>query len=203
MINIYHAPLTRSVRVLWLCEELGLEYEVTPVDFSPEYRATPEWRRMNPVGKVPVMTDGELKLFESGAMLQHLLTRYGNGRLQPASGTDAYGLFLQWCWFAEATFARPVGEIVNHRRAFPKESQRPEVIEEMRARTQLCCDALEDELADRTYIVGNTFTAADIMLGYTMLLCERLAVTQFGPATDAYWQRLNSRPAFQSATADL
>ena len=202
MLTIYHAPLTRSVRILWLCEELALPYEKQLVDFSAEYRATPQWRRMNPVGKVPVMTDGDLKLFESGAMLQYVLERYGNGRLQADPGSDAQALFLQWCWFAEATFARPVGEIVNHRRAFAKADRSDAVLKEMSDRVQLCCDALEGELSNRPYIVGGSFSAADIMMGYTIMLVEKVTPATLGSHLAEYWQRLQSRPGFQAATAD-
>ena len=76
MIEIHHVPATRGVRPIWLCEELGLDYEIHPVDFSAEYRASKEWRAMNPVGKVPVMIDtnaDNLTMFESGAMVQYLL----------------------------------------------------------------------------------------------------------------------------------
>ena len=124
MITIYHVPRTRSVRVIWLCEELGVPYEVVPVDFSAEYRASAQWRKLNPVGKVPVMTDdspsaGPITIFESGAMVEYVLDHYGDGRLRPAPCTAEHALYLQWTWFAEATFARPLGEIVNHRREFP------------------------------------------------------------------------------------
>ena len=143
MIDIYHVPGTRSVRVIWLCEELGLPYRRIPVDFSADYRASPEWREKNPVGKVPVMTDGDLTIFESGAMVQYLLDRYGEGRLQPPPGTAEHAFFLQWCWFSEATFARPLGEIVNHRRALPESEQSEAAIAEMQDRAWLCVQALE------------------------------------------------------------
>ena len=77
MIRIYHAAGTPSVRIIWLCEELGLPYEKVDVDFSPAYRATPEWRALNPVGKVPVLVDDDVTMFESGAMVEHLLDRHG------------------------------------------------------------------------------------------------------------------------------
>ena len=86
--------------------------EIEPVNFAAEYRATPEWRAMNPVGKVPVMTDGDMTMFESCAMMQYVLDRC-YGRLQPKDDAT-YAHYLQWCWFAESTFARPLGEIVNH-----------------------------------------------------------------------------------------
>ena len=76
-----------QVRPIWVLEELGLPYTIVPVDFSPEFRQSEEWRKINPVGKVPAMTDGDLTIFESVAMMQYILDRYGDGRLQPALGT--------------------------------------------------------------------------------------------------------------------
>ncbi len=200
MIEIYHVPGTRGVRPIWVAEELGLDYRVIPVDFSASYRSSPEWRAMNPVGKVPVLIDGDLKLFESGAMVQYLLDRYGNGALQPPAGTAAHALYLQWSWFAEATFARPLGEIVNHRREFP-EAERPEAIEEMRRRAWLCVAALEEALAGRSWILGADFSAADIMLGYTLMIMENLAPGTLPPAVGRYFEDLKSRPAYAVAAA--
>ena len=90
---------------------LALPYTVEAVDFSPEFRASESWRAMNPVGKVPVLRDSkgtskdDFFMFESGAMVQYILDRYGNGQLQPTVGTSEHGTYLQWSWFAEATFA--------------------------------------------------------------------------------------------------
>ena len=107
MLQIYHVTSTRGMRVIWLCEELGLPYEITKIDFSQTYRATPEWRARNPVGKVPVMVDGETTMFESCAMMQYVLDRYGNGALRPAVDSPDYAHYLQWLWFGEATLSRP------------------------------------------------------------------------------------------------
>jgi glutathione S-transferase len=200
MIEIHHVPGTRGVRPIWTCEELGLAYRVIPVDFSTDYRASAEWRAMNPVGKVPVMTDGDLKMFESGAMVQYLLDRYGNGRLQPEPGTADHAAYLQWSWFAESTFARPLGEIVNHRRAFQAAEQNPAAIEEMQARAWLCVAALEEALAGQDYLVGDVFTAADIMMGYTLMLMENLAPGDLPPNVAAYFARLSARDGFVAAT---
>ena len=199
MIRIYHVPVTRSHRVIWLAEELGLEYEARKISFRPEFRMSDEWLTKNPVGKVPAMDDGELTLFESGAMVQYLLDRYGEGRLQPEPGTPAHAIYLQWSWFAEATFARPLGEIVNHRRNFSPEH--PEIIEEMQSRALLCVAALDRAVRDREFLCGE-FSAADIMMGYSLKLCERLAPHSGYGALEAYWQRLQARPACQRAFAD-
>lgn len=86
-----------KVRPIWALEELGVPYTVVPVNFSAEYRQTPEWRKMNPVGKVPAMTDGDLTMFESVAMMQYILDRYGAGRLQPTAGTSCVPSFVPEC----------------------------------------------------------------------------------------------------------
>ncbi len=203
MIEIYHVPGTRGVRVIWVCEELGLPYQVVPVDFSVEYRDSDEWRRMNPVGKVPVMMDGELKVFESGAMVQYLLDRYGGGRLQPRPGTPDHARYLQWCWFAEATFARPLGEIVNHRRALSAADQSAAAVAEMRSRAWLCVQAVDAALIDDAFLLGADFSAADIMMGYTLMIHTSLAPGEFPSNVASYWQRLQQRPGYQVATADL
>ncbi len=198
MIEIYHAPRTRGIRPIWTCEELGLEYTVVPVDFSAEYRASAAWRRLNPVGKVPVLVDGELTMFESGAMVQYLLDRYGGAGgpvLQPQPGTAEHAIYLQWSWFAESTFARPLGEIVNHGRAFP-DAPSAAAIEEMQTRAWLCVEALEQALDGRTWILGEDFSAADIMLGYSLKLHTELAPGALPARVARYWAALNERPAF-------
>lgn len=203
MLKIYHVPLTRSLRIVWLCEALDIPYEKIEIDFSPEYRASPEWRRLNPVGKVPALVDGNFSMFESGAMLQHILACYGNGRLQPKPGSEAYARFLQWCWFSEATHARPLGEIVNHRRALAKEHQSEAAIEEMKARSRACVQALDDELATHCFIVGDDFTAADIMTGYALILAERFAPQVFPTHVARYREALTATPGYAVATADI
>jgi glutathione S-transferase len=198
-LQIYHVPGTRSVRVIWLCEELSLPYEVVAVDFSPEYRASAEWRQLNPVGKVPVLKDGDLTIFESGAMVQYILDRYGAGRLQPAAGTEQHAEYLQWSWFAESTFARPLGEIVNHRRALAAEDQSDVAIREMMDRSLLCLHAVDDAVSQRDFLLGDEFSAADIMMGYTLLLADSLLSETFPDNAQAYWQRLQERPGFAIA----
>jgi glutathione S-transferase len=200
MLNIYHAAGTRAFRVIWTCEELAIPYTLTRVDFSPQYRATPEWRKLNPVGKVPVMTDDELTMFESGAMVQYILDKYAPGRLQPKAGTHAHALYLQWSWYAEATFARPIGEIVNHQRAFG-DAAIPEVIAEMQARAQVGTNAVSEAVAERDYILGSEFSAADVMLGYTLMLANRFVPEAITGPVAQYWERLQNRPAFAATKA--
>jgi glutathione S-transferase len=201
-IEIYHVPGTRGVRPIWLCAELGVDYRVIDVDFSASYRSSPEWRRMNPVGKVPVMVDTDadgLMFFESGAMVQYLLDLFDQGSLEPERGSPDHALYLQWSWFAEATFARPLGEIVNHLREFPGEQKSEAAIEEMRNRARLCLHALTPQLKQRDYIVGDRFSAADIMLGYSVMLATKYLPEPLPNEVADYWNRLSERPAYKLA----
>ena len=201
MLKIYHAPNTRSIRVIWLCEELGVPYHVIPVDFAASYRASPEWRALNPTGKVPVMQDGDLTMFESGAMMDYLLARYGEGRLRPPADSAHFAHFLQWHWFAEATLARPLGEIVNHGREFPGEKRIPAVVAEMANRAEVCLQAVGQHVVDHPYLVADTFSAADISMGYSLMLADMLIPDQMPATLAEYWQRLQERSAYQIAKA--
>ena len=200
MLKIHHAPGTRGFRTIWACEELGVPYEVIPVDMSRRFRASSTWRKMNPVGKVPVMSDGDLVMFESCAMTQYVLDRYGEGRLQPRPGTSEHGTYLQWCWFAEATFSRPIGEIVNHRRSFA-DAANDAVIDEMKERARLSAQAVEEALDGKTYLLGDDFSAADINMGYTIKIFTSLVDENLSPNIAQYWARLTDRTAYGAAEA--
>ena len=202
MLKIYHVPRTRSIRAIWLCEELGVPHEVVPIDFSPEYRQSDEWRAISPTGKVPAMADGDFTMFESGAMVQYILEKHGEGRLQPEPGTHASALYLQWCWFAEATLARPLGDVVHHTLLKPEAERIPAVVEDATGRARTCLDALEATLTGRDYLLGDTFTAADIMMGYSLALAKRLGILDPRySAVMAYQDRLEARPAWAKMMA--
>ena len=137
---------------------------------------------------------------ESGAVCDHLLERYGDGRLQGAPGSSENALCRQWAWFAEATFARPLGEIVNHTRVAPEGGAVDFVIEDCRTRTRTCIAAIEDVVSKSDYLVGNTFTVADIMTGYSLMLAAGFGLlTDDYPCTRAYYDRLSRRPGFRIA----
>jgi glutathione S-transferase len=200
MLKLFHVPGTRSTRIIWLCKELDVPLDIETVSFSPEFRMSREWLRKNPVGKVPVLEDGELSMFESGAMVQYILDRYGKGRLQPMAGTPDHALYMQWSWFGEATFARPLGEIVNHRRNFDPEI--PAVIEEMVNRALLCVKAVNDAVEGKGFLLGE-FTAADIMVGYSLMLCNQLIPSHSYEEANQYWSRLRQMSGAVKAFDDL
>lgn len=199
MLKIYHSPGTRGFRVIWVCEELGVPYEVEPVDFSAKNRARPEWRLMNPVGKVPVMTDGDMKMFESCAMMHYVLDRYGDGKLQPAKDNPTYAHYLQWSWFAEATFARPLGEIVNHRREFKPELHN--VVAEMKSRATAAVHAIDAAVVDRPYLLGDKMSAADLSICYAMRGYRRMVTEDLPGHVQGLFDRVTALPSYERTVA--
>ena len=193
MLKIYHVRGTRSVRPIWLCYELDLPIKIEPIDFSPAFRNSPEWRAISPAGKVPAMTDGDMTMFESGAMVDYILERYGEGRLRPPPGTAESAIHHQWCWFSEATLARPLGlnRLLRH-----KAERNEAVAADGEQKARVCLEAVDQAVSDRDFLLGSEFGAADIMMGYSLQLVANLKVLdEQYPNAQAYLERLKSRDA--------
>jgi glutathione S-transferase len=197
MLTIYHVRGTRSVRPIWLCYELDLPVDVRTIDFSETYRNSSEWRAISPAGKVPAMTDGDLTMFESGAIVDYILERYGNGRLRPPLGTAESALHRQWCWFAEATLARPLGAIRLLRgRAETGEA----IVADAEQKIRTCLEVVDAAVADREFLLGSRFDASDIMMGYSLaLLAGNGVLDERYPHASAYLTRLRGRDACKRA----
>lgn len=195
MIQIYHAPGTRSVRPIWLCFELGLKIEITTVPFTPEYLASEEWRAINPAGKLPILRDDELVMFESGAMMDYLLDKYGEGRLRPQPGTKDAALHQQWSWFAESTLLRPLG---LRRLLAPGDN---DLATEARGKVEDCIRLLENSLVGKEFLLDQ-FYAVDIMMGYSLELLRRFQILdERYPNALRYVTSLIQRDARQRALA--
>jgi glutathione S-transferase len=197
MIKLYHAPLTRSIRIYWLLEELGIPYELSLVKFTP---GKLPFAQATPYGKVPAIEDGDVVMFESGAILEYILETYGQGRLAPAPGTPGRAAFLQWVHFSEATALPPVGDIVRHTLFKPEPERIPAVVEDARARLGAILAVVEKALEGKPYLLGRDFSAADIMMGVTLHIARRLnSLDDRFANLQAYLGRLESRPAFRKA----
>ncbi len=193
MIQIYHAPGTRSVRPIWLCFELGLEIEIITIPFTPQYLQSEDWRAISPAGKLPVLRDDDLVMFESGAMMDYILDRYGNGELRPQLGTKEAALHQQWCWFAESTLARPLGMNRMLRR------DDADLASVARTKVEDCLSLVESALVDRDFLLGN-FYSADIMMGYSLELTHRFQIlNESYPNALSYLSSLKQRDACKRA----
>lgn len=198
MITLYHAARTRSLRIVWLLEELGVPYELATVGFEPPAR---QFSQRTPTGKFPTLVDGEVTMFESGAIAEYLVERYGDGRLAPAIGTPARAAYLQWMHYAESAFV-PFGTIAWHLIFKHDAEEIPGAMEDYRAMGRAALEVLERGLVGKPYLLGDAFSAADVAMGYTVL-CVRWFGMLGGeyPALNAYLDRLQQRPAFQKALA--
>jgi glutathione S-transferase len=199
MLTLHHVPFSRSLRVRWLLEELGLPYRLETRGFADLRR--PEHLALHPLGKVPVLSDGERVLFESGAIVQYLLERYGEGRLEPKPGSAERALHLQWFHYAEATITPPLGQIVRHTMLLPEAERIPAVTEHSRGLAAQVLAPVERALAGRPWLLTE-FGAADVMMGYSVKLASLLRlVGEAHPNLAAYLTRCEARPAWQRAAA--
>jgi len=201
-MKLYHCSKSRSARVLWLLEELGLKYELEELPFDPKALKAPDYLQLNPFGKVPVLVDGSLTMSESVAIVQYILDRYADGRLEPDRNSPEYGVFLQWLHFGESTMMGPISEMAAHTYFLPEDQRNPAIAERGKKTFAHFAGILDAELADHTYLIDDEFTAADIIVGHTLFIVHLFKMAPDGLSNlDAYYERLTSRPAFQTATA--
>ena len=199
MIKIYGYPRTRTIRVLWALEEIGAEYELAKVDLMKGGGHDPEYTRLNPAGKVPLLVDGELVLSESGAICTYLGDRFPESGLVPGVGTNERALYDKCCFFALCELEQPLWTMAKHWRFLPKDRRVPEVIETARWEFARCADVLSTELGDRAFAVGTGFTAADILLAHVLNWARGDDMALGHEALEAYTDRMVSRPALARA----
>ena len=199
VIRLYHCIDARSFRPLWALEELGLGYELIVMPFPPRYRAK-EFMTINPLGTIPAFLDGETFMTESAAIVQYLATRYGPSPLAVDIGDSAHGAWLNWLHFGEATLTFPQTLVLRYRRLEPG---RAEVVADDYAKWFLSrLRAVDRALQEAEHLCAGRFTAADISVGYALLLAEQLGLdAEFTAAVAAYWARLQARPGFKAAKA--
>jgi glutathione S-transferase len=200
MIELWHCPDARSFRPLWALEELGLEYELHLLPFPPRVRE-PEYLQVNPLGTIPALKDGRTFMTESAAIVQYLVTRHGPSELAVAPDDPAYGAWLNWLHFGEATLTFPQTLVLRYRMFEPGKA---EVVADDYAQWFLSrLRHVDRALADGAeWLCAGRFTAADISVGYALLLARQLTLHEkWSPAIAGYWERLKARPAFQAAKA--
>jgi len=211
MIVVHHLNNSRSQRVLWLLEELGLEYEIKHYQREPTMRAPASLRAVHPLGKSPVITDGENTLAETGAIVEYLVDGYGKGRLVPPPDTPARLRYTYWLHYAEGSLMPPLlMRLIASRIAGPQVPWFARPIAKRIAATlqdtfigpqiKLHLDFVESELAGRAYFAGDELTAADVMMSFPLeAAAARGGLDQSRPKTWDWLQRIHARPAYQRA----
>ena len=211
MITVHHLNNSRSQRILWLLEELSLDYEIKRYERNSETLLAPDsLKQVHPLGKSPVITDGQLTLAESGAIIEYLVSRYGNGQLAPDEGTLEQLRYTYWLHYAEGSVMpllvfRLVMDQVDEKSSFLTRPIAKVVTGKVRSlfiqpQLTLHLSYMEDELAKTAWFVGDKFTAADIQMSFPI----EAASSQEGfcekyQQLAAYLVKIHSRPAYQRA----
>ena len=200
MITVHHLGVSQSERVVWLCEELGIPYTLRRYDRDPTTRLAPaEYKALHPMGIAPVITDGDVVLAESGAILEYLMARYGGGSLSVGSKQPNFPDYLFWFHFANGTLMpSEMGSMIAN---FLGLKDGNPIIAMLKARSERAFLLVEGRLEDAAYFAGNAFTAADIMMLFpltTMRAFVQKDLTAF-PNIKAYLKRIGARPAYQRA----
>jgi glutathione S-transferase len=201
MITLYHCYAARSFRPLWMLEELGLPYELKMLPFPPRVFAK-EYLALNPLGTIPLMIDGETRMTESSGICHYLGTRYGPTPLVVGVDEMAYGAFLNWMYFSDATLTFPQTLVLRYTQLEPEERRNPQVATDYAKWFLGRLRAVEAATGKSEMLCAERFTAADIANGYALRLAENIGLAKdFGPNVAAYWQRLQARDGYQRAVA--
>jgi len=191
-MKLYWSPQTRSTRALWMLEEAGVEYEREWVDIqNPERDNTPEFLDASPMGKVPALVDGNARMSESAAICLYIADRYAPGTLAPAIDDDRRGKFLYWLMYTPAVVEPSMSEKFNGVAANRYRSGWGDF--------ELMIEALEQGIEGKSWILGDTFTAADVMLGSSVVFMRMFDMLPDSAALGAYADRCLARPAYQRA----
>lgn len=198
MIELWHCKDSRSLRALWMLEEIGLPYRLHLMSFPPRV-SDPSFLEVNPLGTVPYLIDGATRMTESAAIAQYLARRYG-GDLAVAPDAPEYGDWLNWLHHSDATLTFPQTLILRYGRFESRDRRQPQVVDDYTqwffARLKLVNNRLETQ----EYLTAGRFTAADVAVGYAVHLADVIGIgAGLKPQTRAWLERLRARPAFQRA----
>ena len=201
MLVVHHLGVSQSERIVWLCEELNVPYQLVRYERDPATRlAPPQYKALHPCGTAPVITDGDLTLAESGAIMEYIIQKHGGGRLAVAPDRPNYPDYLYWLHYANASLL-PIVVGVMSRQSSGGSSGQQSVAQGYAEREQRAFDMIEARLGANEYFAGSEFTAADISMVLPLSAVRKLVPREppAGANIDAYLRRIVARPAFQHA----
>jgi glutathione S-transferase len=210
MITVHHLNNSRSQRVLWLLEELGLRYEVKRYERNrTTMLAPPELKQVHPLGKSPVITENGKTIAETGAIIEYVLERYGNGRLIPAPGSDDRLQFTYWLHYAEGSAMTPLLlKLVFMRMPLSAPALLRGIVKNIAKQGEarvadpgikMHVDYWDAELAKSEWFAGDAFTAADIMMSFPLEAAAQRGDAKSRPMVKAFLDKIHARPAYQAA----
>lgn len=199
MLKLHFAPNSRASRIMWLLEELELPYELNHMDFHPKDLKSDEHRARHPLGRVPVLDDGDISIYESGAIVEYILERHKNGGLKPAVDSPLYPEYLQWFHYCEGMVMPPVNTIVVQTILLPPDRRDETALGQAQRLLTKALAPIEEALEGKDYLIGE-LSGADFMLGHACFMSNRLGcVTDEMSNLKGYVARIAARPAFDKA----
>ena len=199
MLTLHFAPNSRAGRIVWLLEELELEYDINKMAFNPKDLKSDEHRARHPLGRVPVLDDGDVRIYESGAIVEYVIERHKNGGLKPEVSDPLYPEYLQWFHYCEGMVMPPVNTIVVQTLLLPPDRKDETVLAQAQRLLAKALEPVDESLAGRDYLIG-AFSAADVMLGHACFMSNRLGCVSDEMANlKGYVERISERQAFKTA----
>lgn len=200
-LTLFHTPRTRSLRPLWLLEEMGLDYELVTTAYDADYFASEKFRAINPMGKVPAFYDGKQLIIESTVIMEYLLNRYGPSKLQRDKDHPEYAKYLQWLHMAESGVSGYLATLVGYRLGWEKYAISKSYEAYCVFQVEKALAMLEHDLNGQEYLISDGFSAADISIGYTLYLANVLVKLPLSEALNTYLSRLQQRDSWQRVVA--
>ncbi|MCK1652478.1 glutathione S-transferase [Bradyrhizobium sp. 149] len=200
MLTVHHLGKSQSERIVWLCEELGIPYELKRYTRDPVTMLAPaEYKALHPIGAAPVITDGDLVLAESGAIVDYIMAKYGEGRLVLRSGDPDFAQFLYWFHFANGTLQAGMGRLMILNRL--KLAENHQMLAATKGRVDRAFDLVDARVREAEYLAGDIFTTADIMVGFSLTTMRYFQPydLQRCPNVVKYLGRIGRRAAYRRA----
>jgi len=199
MLRLYHCHNARSFRPLWTLEEMGLPYELKVLPFPPR-QMVPDYLSVNPLGTVPAFFDGPIRMTESAAICEYLVSRYGPTPLAVTPGEADFGPYLNWLYFGEATLTFPLTIVLRYAMLEPKERRSEQVAADYSRWFLSRLRGVDAVVSQQPMLCAGRFTIADISVGFALMLAEFTGLdAKFSPAVAAYWRSLKERDGFRRA----
>ena len=201
MLTLYHCHNARSFRPLWTLEEMGLPYELKMLPFPPRNLA-PDYLTINPLGTIPTLLDGPVRMTESAAICHYLVSRHGPSPLNVEPSEPDYGPFLNWLHFGEATLTFPQTVVLRYSLFEPPERRSEQVAADYRQWFLSRLRGIDAVVAKQPTLCAGRFTVADISVGVALMIAQFIGLNaKFTPAVAAYWESLKAREGFKKALA--
>ena len=199
MLKVHFAPNSRAGRIIWLLEELELPYEVNKMAFHPKDLKTEEHRKRHPLGRIPVLDDGDIRIYESGAIVEYIIERHKNGGLKPDIHSDEFPQYLQWFHYCDGMVMPPINTIVVQTILLPEERRDETVLKQAKNLLTKALIPVDENLENKKFLIGD-FSGADIMLGHACFMSNMMGcVTDNMVNLKEYVNLISERPSFKTA----